>query len=146
MDMPQCVLKLIFESAGDENPYQKYEYDELFMNKRYYFHPKYWENNCPKEYKRLIVVANSKGFKSVPKVYWENGIQINVTKNKPSNMLSCMKILNKRQYHRISVIPLTRDRPAGHQNKTAVRSGSCNYIHYRNVLDALRIAEGWGRE
>ena len=102
------------------------------MNKRYYFHPKYcWENNCPKEYKRLIVVANSKGFKSVPKVYWKNGIQINVTKNKSSNMLSnCMKILNKRQYHRISVIPLTsRDRPAGRQNKTAVRSGSCNYIH-----------------
>ena len=101
------------------------------MNKRYYFHPKYcWENNCPKEYKRLIVVANSKGFKSVPeKVYWENGIQINVTKNKSSNMLSCMKILNKRRYHRNSVTPLTRDRSAGRQNETAVRSGSCNYIH-----------------
>ena len=68
------VCQLIFESAGDENPYQKYEYDELFGNERYYFHHKYWEYNCPKEYKRLLDVANSKGFKSVCKVYWKNGI------------------------------------------------------------------------
>ena len=68
------VCKLIFESAGDENPYQKDEYDELFGNERYYFHHKYWEYNCPKEYKRLLDFANSKGFKSVCKVYWKNGI------------------------------------------------------------------------
>ena len=44
------VCQLIFESAGDENPYGKYEYDEL-ERRQGLFHPKYWEKNCPKEYK-----------------------------------------------------------------------------------------------
>ena len=42
------VCKLIFESAGDENPYDKYDYDEL-EPRNGYFHPNYWENNCPKK-------------------------------------------------------------------------------------------------
>ena len=67
------VCKLIFESAGDENPYEKYDYDELEPRKGY-FHPNYWENNCPKKYKHLLDVANRKGFTSVCKVYWKNGI------------------------------------------------------------------------